>query len=100
MDLMPLCFWLGVLWTPTRMQSIRGKPGKNPKGKLTFPLGFSLAFLGQKPTNFRLPKQMADVAVFFPWSLFAKYGSRGITPLAQVWGPKRPENLPLGWFSA
>ena len=56
--------------------------------------------MGQKPTNDRLPKQMADVAAFFPGSLFAKYGSRGFNPLAQVWGPKRLENLPLGWFSA
>ena len=53
--------------------------------------------MGQKPTNDRLPKQMADVAVFFPWPLFAKYGSRGIIPLVGVWGeqPQRSPSLVL-----
>ena len=36
----------------SRMQSIREKPGNNPQGKVYFPLGFSRAFWGQKPSNF------------------------------------------------
>ena len=72
------------------MLRIRGKPGKNPKGKLAFPLGFSRAFLGQKPTNYRLLNQMADVAVFSPCSVFAKYGSRGLTPWRRSGGAEPP----------
>ena len=74
--------------------------GKSERESELSPSDFPRLSEGQKPTNFRPPKQMADVAVFYLWSLFARYGSRGVTPLAQVWGPKRPENLPLGWFSA
>ena len=81
------------------MLCIRGKSGKNPKGKFTFPLGLFLAFLGQKPTNDRLPKLMADVAVFYSWSLFAKYGSRVVTTLAQVWGRGAPSVSPAPLFN-
>ena len=77
-----------------------GKAGEESEGESLLSHRIFPAFLGQKPTSFRLPKLQADVAAFFPGSLFAKYGSRGFNPLAQVWGPKRLENLPLGWFSA
>ena len=77
-----------------------GKAGEESEGESLLSHRIFPAFLGQKPTSFRLPKLQADVAAFFPGSLFAKYGSRGFNPLAQVWGPKRLENLPLGWCSA
>ena len=77
-----------------------GKAGEESEGESLLSHRIFPAFLGQKPTSFRLHKLQADVAAFFPGSLFAKYGSRGVNPLAQVWGPKRLENLPLGWFSA
>ena len=68
-----------------------GKAGEKSEGeRLLSPLDFPRLSEGQKPTNFRLPKQMADVSVFFPWPLFAKYGSRGFNPLAQVWGRGAP----------
>ena len=49
-----------------------GKAGEESEGESLLSHRIFPAFLGQKPTSFRLPKQMADIAVFFPWSLFAK----------------------------
>ena len=72
-----------------------GKAGEKSEGERLFSsLDFPRLSEGQKPTNFRLPKQMAYVAVFSPCSLFAKYGSRGIIPLVGVWG-EQPQRSPL-----
>ena len=71
-----------------------GKAGEESEGESLLSHRIFPAFLGQKPTSFRLPKLQADVAAFFPGSLFAKYGSRGFNPLAQVWGRGAP-SVPL-----
>ncbi|MBQ6961332.1 MAG: hypothetical protein IJP78_10190, partial [Clostridia bacterium] len=47
------------------MQSIRGKPGNNPEEKASFFPGIFPAFLGQKPSNFRISQRQADVVLFF-----------------------------------
>ena len=67
-----------------------GKAGEESEGESLLSHRIFPAFFGQKPTSFRLPKLQADVAAFFPGSLFAKYGSRGFNPLAQVWGRGAP----------
>ena len=72
------------------MLCIRGKPGKNPKGKFAFPLGFSLAFLGQKPTNYRLLKRMADVAVIFPCLCSPSTGPGWLPPWRRSGGAEPP----------
>ena len=56
------------------MLCIRGKPGNHSRGKFTFPLRCSRAFLGQKPSNFPSPQRGRR-------SLFA-YPNSKISPIA------------------
>ena len=65
-------FWPGVLWTPAWMLCIR-----------------------RKPTYFSQPKATGGNCLIFKSCLFAKYGSRVVTTLAQVWGRAAPSVVPL-----
>ena len=85
-----LCFWPGVLRTPARMRSIRGKPGNNPQGKRAFPSDFPGLSWARNPHAFVTPARQANVVDSFQRRNFARYGSRVVTTLAQVWGRGAP----------
>ncbi len=72
---------------PTRMQSIRGKPGNNPQGKASFSLRDFPGFLGPEALKlFVTPAQQAEAVGLSQRRYFARCGSRGIIPLVGVWG--------------
>ena len=71
-----LCFWPGVLRTPTRMRSIRGKPGNNPQGKRAFPSDFSRLSWARNPHAFVTPARQADFVDSSQRRNFTSYGSR------------------------
>ena len=52
-------------------------------GKFTFPSDFP-GFLGPEAHKLSSPQVTGGRCRFLPWPLFAKYGSRGFNPLAQV----------------
>ena len=79
-----LCFWPGVLRTPSRMRSIRGKPGNNPLGKLAFPSDFPGLSWARNHQSFVTPARQAHVVDLSQRRNFARYGS------AQVWGRGAP----------
>ena len=85
-----LCFWPGVLRTPARMRSIRGKPGNNPQGKRAFPSDFPGLSWARNPQTIVTPARQADVVGLSQRRNFARYGSRVVTTLAQVWGRGAP----------
>ena len=62
---------------PTRMQSIRGKPGNNQQGKVYFPLRIFPGFLGPEALNlFVFPARQAEFVCLFQLCSFASCGSR------------------------
>ena len=76
---------------PTRMLCIRGKPGNHPQGKVYFPPRIFPGFLGPEALKlFVTPARQAELVCLFQRCSFASCGSRGIIPLAQVWGRAAP----------
>ena len=86
LHLAALCFWPGVLRTPTRMRSIRGKPGNNPQGKLAFPSDFPRLSWARNPHAFVTPARQANVVGSFQRRNFASYGSRDEPPMTACGG--------------
>ena len=84
---------------PTRMQSIRGKPGNHPMGKFTFPIGCSRAFLGQKPSNFPSPQRARRSLSAYPNYVISPVVGPGRSPPWRRSGgaqpPASPYPLPL-----
>ena len=89
-----LSFWPGVLRTPARMRSIRGKPGNNPQGKLAFPSDFPGLSWARNPQSFVTPARQANVVGLSQRRNFARYGSRDEPPMTACGG-----NLIGGEFS-
>ena len=83
-------FWPGVQRTPTRMQRIRGKPGKNPREKARFlPWVFS-GFLRPEAHVFRSPRQQAEVVCSIK-QVFSPIGVQRGNPSGAGLGPRRPQ---------
>ena len=62
---------------PTRMQSIRGKPGNHPQGKVYFPPRIFPGFLGPEALKLSVtPARQAELVCFSQLRYFAKCGSR------------------------
>ena len=81
-----LCFWPGVLRTPTRMRSIRGKPGNNPLGKLAFPSDFPGLSWARNLHAFVTPARQANVVGYSQRRNFASYGFRDEPPMTACGG--------------
>ncbi len=89
-DLVSLCFWPGgEAANPDALHP--GKPGNNPQGKVYFPPRIFPGFLGPEDLKFFVtPAQQTELVCLFQLCSFASCGSRGIIPLAQVWGRAAP----------
>ena len=77
-----------------------GKAGEESEGKARFPSRIFPGFLGPEAHKLSSPQANGGCCRVFPMFCVRQVWVQGVNPLAQVWGPKRPENLPLGWFSA
>ena len=87
MNLVPLCFWPGGFQPPIRMQSIRGKPGNNPQGKVYFPPRIFPGFLGPEALKlFVTPTRQAELVCSSQQRKIAYCGSRVLRTLVGVWG--------------
>ena len=75
-----------------------GKAGEESVGKVYFPLRIFPAFLGQKPTNFRLPKSQADVAAFSRGLCSPSMGPGGLTPWRRSGGRSARKTCPWAGF--
>ena len=66
------------------MQSIRGKPGNNPQGKVYFPPRIFPGFLGPEALKLSVtPARQAELVFLFQQRKIAYCGSRAVTALAQ-----------------
>ena len=90
-----LCFWPGRLWRPTRMQSIRGKPGNNPQEKASFFPGIFPAFLGQKPSYYRKTQRGRRRLFGFPNVFTSLKGVQRPTAFGRGFGGGEPPTFPL-----
>ena len=90
MNLVPLCFWPGgEAANPDALHP--GKAWEQSPGKSElFPWDFP-GFLGPEALKlFVTPARQAELVCLSQLRYFASCGSRGIIPLAQVWGRAAP----------
>ena len=85
-SLVALCFWPGVFRTPTRMRSIRGKPGKiRGESELSQRIIPGLSW-ARNLHAFVTPARQANVVGYSQRRNFASYGSRDEPPMTACGG--------------
>ena len=81
---------------PTRMLSIRGKPGNHPQGKIFSPSDVPGLSWARSLQTFRNPSAAGGACLLIPASLFRQLRVQGDHPPGGVWG-ETPAFLPAGF---